>query len=235
MQMTHGLVKLIDLNRKIKKSLIISDEDIDALLKLTDLQKSNCNCTSPLNDIRISVFKKLYNDGDKSNDLIDQLSNKIDMINKKNEFVIQNQNNNNTYDNSANDNSVCDYIMDNNDGHVDANMNIPIHIIDLPDALLGKIATFLSAQEILTSFIHLSYLFLKIGLSSSSLHYWQFNYNNHTNRLQSKKYMYRSIPKFKFDSILSNLKLLHYSDDFSSIFNIFKTKMPEQFVLGMYL
>ena len=70
-------------------------------------------------------------------------------------------------------------------------------------------------------------------MTSSSLHYWQFNYNGRDGYNDDRRLL-QYPPKFKFNSILSKLKLLDYSNDFSSIFDISKIKIPEKVIIGKY-
>ena len=215
--MVEAFAKLLCVKHKINKLLDDgNDVALSELLKFMIMQNNGRSI------IWSGIFRELRAGGPMSNDLIDRLSNKLELIliddlkkQTKMSITTQKKGNSNEYRLRAsvkrigNNNSI---INSNNSNDYDNNKNIGI--IDLPTDLLSHICTFLPSQEILTSVIHLSHLFFQIGWTSSSLHYWKFCY--YRRQLPN----FETIPKFKLDSMLAKLKILDYSYNFSPVFDI---------------
>ena len=81
---------------------------------------------------------------------------------------------------------------------------------NIPDNLLCNIGSFLSIQDIFTSWNHVNRRFLCVGLKPETFTSWdsdgdiEENISNHT-------------PKFKLDCILSKIEYFNYNCDFSDI------------------
>ena len=161
------------------------------------------------NDIIISrIFRQLYYEGENNDNVfLNQL------IDKSNQLFDKNKSTKRT--------SVNNSVNKSNNVN-NSNLNT---ISDLPNNVLSHIGTYLPTKDLFTSWNCVCHLFIQVGLSSNALKYWQFSDLNVNNIIQYP-------PKFRCDSILSQLQSIQLTSNFESLLNVSHLKWPEKVEIG---
>ena len=92
--------------------------------------------------------------------------------------------------------------------------------MDLPDSVMCQIGSYLPTADIFTSWNHINRRCLVTGMKPETLTSWNFGDCTSENIAQNK-------PKYKIDTILSNIKLMDYNCDFSEIMDLSKLSLKK--------